>query len=1209
MHQPGSCTIDKPSHWIPALAIAFLCAIVFGLAGCGGGGAGPGGGGGSQPTPPPPEIPIVPSDDHGDSRADATALAIGDSVSGEIERNSDDEDYFRVEVTASGTLTLYTTGALNSSGELQTGDGSVLAADHDSGADDHFRIAHRVGPGSYYVKVSGHRYVDSAGVTYKFTGPYAVHALFVAHSERDHGDSPSDATVLALGDSVSGAIETLGDKDFFRVEVTEPGTLTVYTTGDLDTAGELRTDTQVLLARDDNRKANFNIKHDVGPGTYSVRVNASYRVTSPGEAIGNYVLHVRFVPGRGPPPDDHGSTRADATELPLGSSVRGFVIPGDTDYFRVEVTQPGTLTFYTSSGSGDVLGQLQAADGTSLGFVGRLHSAYPRTVIRHPVTTGTYYIRISTWVPPGTEELDAAGYGLHAALDVHGSTRADATELALGGSVRGEIGSPRDDDLFRMQVTEAGVLTVYTTGGISTYGILQAGDGAFLAEDAGWGSESLGTADNFQIAYKVMPGTYYIEVSAGGGDLGSYIVHARFVAGTVDDDHGESRADATVLPLGSSLPGTLETFNDNDFFRVEVAAPGVLTVYTTGAQSHGKLQADDGASLGSERGTNIRGREAFVYDVNPGTYYIRVSSILSVDGSHLESGDYVVHTQFVVDPSALPPDQSDTPAGASAVTFGETVRGSIESPGDVDYFRYTIAEPGLVDITFTAAPGTEIAALDEMGNVLASGVVGHSASTRRPGPGNLGTLNLETLNVGVLVLQIGGLVGTQVLIRVTSQQVLTAAAYSIVGVLTTVVPSKLLNLRVQQGALEWQDNLDEYHECVRNGQRLNRDCKLSYEVSAVTKLTAGSTELLSHTLTQDNSLRFNPPCTQPLGEYKGKVVVKLLGFTIRTVSVNVEVFDDDEKLCAPGKIKGSPSLSVSVPQGGNVAIDLSDYIEDPREGQLTLTSGGFPPGITVSLNGSIWTIAASGDAEAGEHQLPITATSIKGSVEKSSDFTLQVIVEGELGPEWIRARNVDCHARRTSLSRLRLLRDDQPAPYTYSGGCSQRMVHGQGTATLADAAVGDARYSGEWRDGHASGQGTLTLPSGNRYVGEFLNGLRHGQGRWTNVVDGFNYEGGWSDGLLSGQGTATWADGARYVGEWREGRQNGQGTWTHPNGDRLDGEWLNGGFSNVRGTWTRPSDGTRFQGTWRFGQFCDGWETAPDGSQAFYRDCQVVVRR
>lgn len=41
--------------------------------------------------------------------------------------------------------------------------------------------------------------------------------------------------------------------------------------------------------------------------------------------------------------------------------------------------------------------------------------------------------------------------------------------------------------------------------------------------------------------------------------------------------------------------------------------------------------------------------------------------------------------------------------------------------------------------------------------------------------------------------------------------------------------------------------------------------------------------------------------------------------------------------------------------------------------------------------------------------------------------------------------------------------------------------------------IGD-KYVGEWKNGIMEGQGTLTYANGDKYVGEFKNNVREGQG-------------------------------------------------------------------------------------------------------------------
>ncbi len=105
-------------------------------------------------------------DDHSDTRSGATNLSLGGSRSGRIETGSD-VDYFRVRVSGSGTLTVHTTGSLDTVGELQSSSGSTLTSDDDGGSGLNFRIRRSVSAGTYYIKV------ESLGSS---TGSYTVHA-------------------------------------------------------------------------------------------------------------------------------------------------------------------------------------------------------------------------------------------------------------------------------------------------------------------------------------------------------------------------------------------------------------------------------------------------------------------------------------------------------------------------------------------------------------------------------------------------------------------------------------------------------------------------------------------------------------------------------------------------------------------------------------------------------------------------------------------------------------------------------------------------------------------------------------------------------------------------------------------------------------------------------------------------------------------------
>jgi hypothetical protein len=107
--------------------------------------------------------------------------------------------------------------------------------------------------------------------------------------------------------------------------------------------------------------------------------------------------------------------------------------------------------------------------------------------------------------------------------------------------------------------------------------------------------------------------------------------------------------------------------------------------------------------------------------------------------------------------------------------------------------------------------------------------------------------------------------------------------------------------------------------------------------------------------------------------------------------------------------------------------------------------------------------------------------------------------------------------------------------------CPSDRNHAWTDCTGAYSYPDGSRYVGEFRDNKRSGQGTLTFANGDKYVGEWSDGNENGQGTYT-FVGGDKYVGVWRDGKRNGRGTQTYSDGSSYVGEWRDGKKNGRGT-------------------------------------------------------------------
>ena len=108
----------------------------------------------------------------------------------------------------------------------------------------------------------------------------------------DHGDILSEATQVSLGSSTAGSL-LAGDTDYFRVTMSNSGTLVAYTTGGTDTYGSILDSSGTALSSDDEggESSNFRVITFVSSGTYYIGVRGYSSSTT-----GNYTLHVAGGP-------------------------------------------------------------------------------------------------------------------------------------------------------------------------------------------------------------------------------------------------------------------------------------------------------------------------------------------------------------------------------------------------------------------------------------------------------------------------------------------------------------------------------------------------------------------------------------------------------------------------------------------------------------------------------------------------------------------------------------------------------------------------------------------------------------------------------------------------------------------------------------------------------------------------------------------------
>ena len=134
--------------------------------------------------------------------------------------------------------------------------------------------------------------------------------------------------------------------------------------------------------------------------------------------------------------DDHGDTLSEATQVALGSSTAGSLLAGDTDYFCVTMSSPGTLVAYTTTtGSTDTYGSIWDDSGSVLAEDDE-SGARSNFLVFASVGAGTYYIEVR-----GYSSSTTGNYTLHVAggpsdLVVESPSVSDSTLLQQRPSVR-----------------------------------------------------------------------------------------------------------------------------------------------------------------------------------------------------------------------------------------------------------------------------------------------------------------------------------------------------------------------------------------------------------------------------------------------------------------------------------------------------------------------------------------------------------------------------------------------------------------------------------------------------------------------------------------------------------------------------------------------------------------------------------------------------
>jgi len=92
-------------------------------------------------------------------------------------------------------------------------------------------------------------------------------------------------------------------------------------------------------------------------------------------------------------------------------------------------------------------------------------------------------------------------------------------------------------------------------------------------------------------------------------------------------------------------------------------------------------------------------------------------------------------------------------------------------------------------------------------------------------------------------------------------------------------------------------------------------------------------------------------------------------------------------------------------------------------------------------------------------------------------------------------------------------------------------------------------------DSEADSEGTFTYANGDIYVGQWVQGKKHGRGTYNYAKDGTKLVGTWEQGKIT-SGEWIFPNGTFYSGKFRYNKPFGKGVWVFKNGNQLTGEYV-----------------------------------------------------
>ena len=674
-----------------------------------------GGGPGRLPVDYQVRVSPAPADDHADGPQGATVVAVGEWVEGTIDEQTD-TDWFGFRARGGAVYTV-------EHEEFDTGSGGYVPIDEDYPWNDVY----------FWFVASGHRIEARRGVVAETAGDLALKASgswgnptryrfrIVAHEQEDYSDGRSGALPIAMTDAVRGSASDQ-DVDWFVLDTPEAG---IYSAG-------VRTSPPVAFSvsvydedgqveslyagtrfdRDPSASRGAELWRAPAGGRFWIRVTGKWQ----------RFFHYRLLLDYSDAADDHGNSAEDATVVVFDPAsvpaevdelehrrgraaaevgVPQVVIEGeigkyvDEDWFALPVQEgvkyliqpyvPGGRVSSRPNFSDD--GRLLLWDGET--YLGSWSARRP-PIGFVPAVTATYYVQVGDYLL--SPHSGPWTYGFEVAVlppDAVSDTREGASIVSVGDAVESLLDTQGDLDWYLIEAVRGQTWLLESPS--DRWGCVE------VHGPSGTGVVADQCEESRLIWSAPVTGRYGIRVS-GHWTIRVLPSEYRFTLSLLDsDDHGNDPPRASTLVPGRTQRGVLDYLGDVDVFRLPVAAGDVWVLDVTRSNYRTDFLAEflpEEGEAGSGRSPRIDDG-AYLPAQVAGTWLISVSGEDSLGDYTLTASRWAVPDDYGDSRRAAhsiaaperPESECANDPGAAGCPAGTTVTGSIQYPGDSDYFR------------------------------------------------------------------------------------------------------------------------------------------------------------------------------------------------------------------------------------------------------------------------------------------------------------------------------------------------------------------------------------------------------------------------------------------------------------------------------------------------------------------------------------------